>query len=164
MEALITHQFFVHFECEQIPDPENRVTISPEYKDHLGNPRPVIYYKATEYMMKAFEASREVCAQLFANCGVTDYTVYDPASNPDYVTYKGKGYRFDGAGHIVGTHRMGTDKKNSVVDTDMRSWDHGNLFMAGCGNMPTLGTSNPTLTMAALTFKAAEAILKQLSQ
>jgi choline dehydrogenase-like flavoprotein len=34
----------------------------------------------------------------------------------------------------------------------------------GCGNMPTLGTSNPTLTMAALTFRAAEAILKQLEQ
>jgi choline dehydrogenase-like flavoprotein len=46
----------------------------------------------------------------------------------------------------------------------MRTWDHPNLFLAGCGNMPTLGTSNPTLTMAALTFKAAEAMLNQLEQ
>jgi len=44
----------------------------------------------------------------------------------------------------------------------MRTWDHENLFLAGCGNMPTLGTSNPTLTMTALAFKSAEAILRQL--
>jgi choline dehydrogenase-like flavoprotein len=59
---------------------------------------------------------------------------------------------------------MGSDKNNSVVDLDMRTWDHDNLFLAGCGNMPTLGTSNPSLTMAALTFKAAEGILKQLEK
>jgi choline dehydrogenase-like flavoprotein len=164
MEHMITRQFLVHFECEQIPDPENRVTISPEYKDQIGNYRPVIHYHATEYMLKAFEAAKIVSDQLFKQCEIQDFTVYDANSNPDYVTYKGKGYRFDGAGHIVGTHRMGSDKKDSVVDPDMRTWDHENLFLVGCGNMPTLGTSNPTLTMSALTFKAAEAILKQLDQ
>jgi choline dehydrogenase-like flavoprotein len=164
MEYIITRQFLVHFECEQTPDPRNRVTISNEYKDHIGNYRPVIHYQATEYMLKAFEAAKTVSDQLFKQCDIEDYTVYDASTNPDYVTYKGKGYRFDGAGHIVGTHRMGADKKHSVVDPDMRTWDHENLFLVGCGNMPTLGTSNPTLTMAALTFKAAEAILKQLEQ
>ncbi|MBO9635375.1 MAG: GMC family oxidoreductase, partial [Chitinophagaceae bacterium] len=53
-------------------------------------------------------------------------------------------------------------KKDSVVNKDCRTWDHENLYLAGCGNMPTLGTSNPTLTTTALTFKAAEAILKHL--
>ena len=164
MKDIITRQFLIHFECEQIPDSENRVTISPEYKDHLDNYRPVIHYQATEYMLKAFEAAKTVSDQLFKQCGIEDYTVYNANTNPDYVTYKGKGYRFDGAGHIVGTHRMGSTKNDSVVDANMRTWDHGNLFLVGCGNMPTLGTSNPTLTMAALTFKAAEAILNQLEQ
>ena len=57
---------------------------------------------------------------------------------------------------------MGSDRTDSVVDPEMRTWDHKNLFLAGCGNMPTLGTSKPTLTMAALAFKSAEAILRQL--
>lgn len=164
MKDVITRQLLVHFECEQAPDPENRVTISPEYKDHIGNYRPVIHYHATEYMLKAFEASKIVSDQLFNQCDVQDFTVYNASTNPDYVTYKGKGYRFDGAGHIVGTHRMGFSPDDSVVNADMRTWDHENLFLVGCGNMPTLGTSNPTLTMSALTFKAAEAILKQLEQ
>ncbi|MEA9414087.1 GMC family oxidoreductase [Flavobacterium sp. PL02] len=164
IEDRVTRQFFTHFECEQAPDPNNRVTIDPVYKDNIDNYRPVIHYNATEYMLKAFEASGIVSEQLFDQCGIKDFTKYKPGVDPDYVTYKGKGYSFAGAGHIVGTHRMGFTKQDSVVDTDMRTWDHENLFLVGCGNMPTLGTSNPTLTMSALTFKAAEAILKQLEQ
>ncbi|CAC9974313.1 GMC family oxidoreductase [Flavobacterium panici] len=164
IENLVTRQFFTHFECEQAPDPDNRVTIDPQYKDNIGNYRPVIHYKATEYMLKAFEASGIVSEQLFSQCDIEDFTSYNPASDADYVTYKGKGYTFAGAGHIVGTHRMGFSKEDSVVDANMRTWDHENLYLVGCGNMPTLGTSNPTLTMSALTFKAAEAILQQLEQ
>lgn len=159
----VTRQFFTHFECEQLPEPENRVTIDPAYRDQLGNYRPVIHYHASDYMLKAFEATGIVSEQLFEQAGIQDFTQYG-AANPDYVTYKGKGYSFAGAGHIVGTHRMGFSKEDSVVDADMRAWDHENLFLTGCGNMPTLGTSNPTLTMSALTFKAAEAILQQLEQ
>ncbi|WP_296703457.1 GMC family oxidoreductase [Algoriphagus sp.] len=162
LEDRITRQVLVHAECEQAPDPECRVTIDPAYLDQLGNYRPVIHYRATEYMLKAFEAGREFVTQLFDKAGIEDYTVYNPEKDADYVTYKGKGYSFEGAGHIVGTHRMGKTKEDSVVNENMRTWDHDNLFLVGCGNMPTLGTSNPTLTMAALTFKAAEAILNQL--
>ncbi len=162
IENRITRQVFIHAECEQAPDPECRVTIDPAYKDAIGNYRPVIHYRATEYMLKAFEASRNFATQLFDQVGIEDFTSYNVNTDPDFVTYKGKGYSFAGAGHIVGTHRMGKRKEDSVVNEDMRTWDHDNLFLVGCGNMPTLGTSNPTLTMSALTFKAAEAILKQL--
>lgn len=163
IEAIVTRQFFTHYECEQAPDPENRVTISEEYKDNIGNYRPVIHYKATDYMLKAFEATDIMSNQLFPQCDIEDHTQYVPGSS-EYVTYNGKGYSFAGAGHIVGTHRMGFTPEDSVVNSDMRTWDHENLFLVGCGNMPTLGTSNPTLTMSALTFKAAEAILNQLEQ
>lgn len=162
IEDRITRQVFIHAECEQAPDPECRVTIDPAYRDAIGNYRPVIHYRASEYMLKAFEASRNFATQLFDQAGIEDFTTYNVNTDPDFVTYKGKGYSFAGAGHIVGTHRMGKSKEDSVVNEDMRTWDHGNLFLVGCGNMPTLGTSNPTLTMSALTFKAAEAILKQL--
>ena len=158
----VTSEFLIHYECEQIPDPECRVTISPEYKDRLGNHRPVIHYRATEYNLKGFEAATEVSAQFFDICKVEDRTSYEADLNPEYVRYKGIGYRIDGAGHIVGTHRCGDNPATSVTDRDMRTWDHENLFLAGCGNMPTIGTSNPTLTMTAMTFKAAEAILRQL--
>jgi choline dehydrogenase-like flavoprotein len=158
----IPRQLLLHYECEQLPDPENRVTIDPAYRDPIGNYRPVIHYNVTDYEKKAFEVAKDINDQLFEAGDIEDFTAYSLESNPDFVGYKGKGYNFSGAGHIVGTHRMGKSKKDSVVNRHSQTWDHENLYLAGCGNMPTLGTSNPTLTMTALTLMAADAILKKL--
>jgi len=73
-----------------------------------------------------------------------------------------EGFQYFGSGHVVGTTVMGSDKATSVLDPDQRSWDHPNLFMVGSGNFPTITTANPTLTLAAMALKAADAILKQL--
>jgi choline dehydrogenase-like flavoprotein len=58
--------------------------------------------------------------------------------------------------------RMGSDPGTSVVDGNQRSHDHQNLYLLGSGVFPSVGTANPTLTIAALTLMAAEAILKTL--
>jgi choline dehydrogenase-like flavoprotein len=57
---------------------------------------------------------------------------------------------------------MGSDPSSSVVDADQRCWDHQNLYMVGGGSMPTVGTSNVTLTIAALCLRSARAMLAQL--
>ena len=60
---------------------------------------------------------------------------------PEY-TQSGEALRVlvAGAGHIVGTHRMGTCKENSVTKGTCQTWDHENLYLVGGGSMPTLGT------------------------
>jgi len=58
----------------------------------------------------------------------------------------------------MGTYRMGTDPKSSVVDVAGRSHDHRNLFLVGSGVFPSSGTANPTLTLAALALKTAAEI------
>lgn len=73
-----------------------------------------------------------------------------------------EGFQYFGSGHVVGTTVMGTSQGDSVLDGDQRSWDHENLYMVGSGNYPTITTANPTLTLAALALKAADAILQQL--
>jgi choline dehydrogenase-like flavoprotein len=103
-------------------------------------------------------AASEFARQVFAGLGAVDYTSYNPF-DPGYVTHNGAGYTYHGAGHYVGTHRMGASPYESVVDPYQRSWDHENLYVAGCGSMPTIGTSNPTLTMVALTLRTAQSML-----
>jgi len=76
----------------------------------------------------------------------------------------GKFFSYYGAGHIVGTYRMGTDKTNSVVDADQKSWDHDNLYLVGSGTFPTVATANPTLTIAALCLRTADRILNKLGR
>ena len=56
-----------------------------------------------------------------------------------------------------------TTRTSSVVDPDQRSWDHRNLFLVGAGSMPTIGTSNPTLTLAALACRTAAVLVEELA-
>ncbi|MBB1201819.1 GMC family oxidoreductase [Enterobacteriaceae bacterium 89] len=143
---------------EQLPDPNNCVTISEEWRDPLGNYRPVIHYNVDEYSQRGMAFGREVARSLFSQLHIEDYTHYQP-DNPGYFTCQGQGYVWAGVGHVAGTHRMGTNSDNSVVNRHQQSWEHPNLYVIGCGSMPTLGTSNPTLTMTALTFATADHIL-----
>ena len=68
------------------------------------------------------------------------------------------------AGHIMGTARMGEDAATSVVDKNLRAHAHRNLFLVGAAVFPTGGTANPTLTIAALALRAADAILSSLTE
>lgn len=77
-------------------------------------------------------------------------------------TFGGKEFVFMGAGHVIGTYRMGTAPENSVVNRLQRSWQQDNLYLLGSGVFTTSGTANPSLTIAALSFWAAETINKQL--
>jgi choline dehydrogenase-like flavoprotein len=42
-------------------------------------------------------------------------------------------YNVYGAGHILGTYRMGNDPATSVVNSGLRTHDHGNLYLLGSG-------------------------------
>ena len=55
------------------------------------------------------------------------------------------------------------DSATSVVDADLRSHDHDNLYMLGSGVFPTAGTANPTLTIVALALRAAATIATKLA-
>jgi choline dehydrogenase-like flavoprotein len=64
----------------------------------------------------------------------------------------------------MGTTRMGVDIKTSVANAKGQSHDHHNLWFAGSSLFPTSGTANPTLTIAALALRTAEAIKVALLQ
>jgi choline dehydrogenase-like flavoprotein len=157
----LTRQFRIAWELEQLPHPGNCVTINPAYTDQLGNLKPVVSYHVSDYTRAAAPVSKRLNDEIFQRLGVVDYTQYCK-SDSGYFEYDGEGYTVNGAGHVVGTHRMGYDRLQSVVDRNQRTWDHENLYLVGCGNMATLGTSNPTLTASALAIWAADNILKDL--
>ena len=68
-----------------------------------------------------------------------------------------------GSGHVIGTYRMGSDPKRSVVDADLRAHDHPNLYLLGSGVFPTGAASNPTLTIAAMALRAAGPIRRTIA-
>ncbi|WEK70383.1 MAG: GMC family oxidoreductase [Candidatus Chryseobacterium colombiense] len=157
----LSRQVLFHFEIEQLPNPKNRVTINDQYLDVLGIPRPVIHYELTDYEMRAMEQAKLASDQMFERLGIEDFTKYNATDNNTFM-YNNVRYSYNGAGHIVGTHRMGSTPDDSVTNSYCKSWDHPNLYIVGAGNMTTLGTSNPTLTLSAFTIRSVESILADL--
>lgn len=137
----------IAIEHELLPDPNNRLTLSDK-KDWLGLPKPNIYYDVGDYVRRSAQTySVPIGKKLGVAMGATDIQVSTEFTQSD---------------HIMGGTIMGRDTSNSVVDVDCRAHDHSNLFLPGGGAMTTAGSGNSTLTMAALAFKAADAIVSQL--
>jgi choline dehydrogenase-like flavoprotein len=60
--------------------------------------------------------------------------------------------------HLLGTCRMGDDPATSVVDRYHRAHDVPNLFICDGSSLVTSGRGQPTMTIQALAFRAAEHI------
>ena len=60
--------------------------------------------------------------------------------------------------HLLGTCRMGNDPGESVVDKFHRAHDVPNLFICDGSSFVTSGRGQPTMTIMALAFRAAEHI------
>jgi len=162
---VFTRQFRIGFLVEQTPDLENRVTLS-EIRDGLGLRRPEISYNLSDYTRQGIVAAYRMKNLLFSKMGVKDCTKEvaknEPSRFEELIDDKIVPLSYGGAGHIMGTCRMGSKKDNSVVNSDQQSWDHDNLYLLGSSTFPTGGTANPTLTIAALALRAAEHIAKRV--
>src|SRR6516165_3090988 len=164
LNSVLTRQFRLGFLVEQSPDESNQVTLSNKFTDRLGLPRPQITYDLSDYTKKGMAEAKRVATLIFDRLGATEFTKARPNDPSQFEWPVGSGQRIDfyGSGHIVGTYRMGTDRSNSVVNADQRSWDHDNLYLVGSGTFPTVATANPTLTLAALSLRTAEKINQAL--
>ena len=60
--------------------------------------------------------------------------------------------------HVLGTCRMGNDPGQSVIDRYHRCHDIRNLFLCDGSSLVTSGRGQPTMTIQALAFRAAEHI------
>jgi choline dehydrogenase-like flavoprotein len=159
----LTRQFRIACLLEQSPQASNRITLDPTYKDGLGLARPKIAYGFDDYTLEGFAAARQTCSAIYQSMNAPEFTDYSQSqSQPGYFEYQGVPYVFFGAGHVVGTHRMGSDRALSITDANQRSWDHGNLWIVGSGSFPTVATPNPTLTIAAMAFKTAADVLAKI--
>jgi choline dehydrogenase-like flavoprotein len=64
----------------------------------------------------------------------------------------------DSSAHLLGSCRMGNDPKKSVINSDHRTHDVPNLFICDGSSLVTSGRNQPTETIQALAFRAADRI------
>lgn len=152
LKNTLSRQLRIASLLEVTPIEAHRVTLSDEV-DALGIPRPKVRYGINDdpYCQRGMNASIKIHHQIFNALGAQAEDIHHkPVS------------QFAGAGHIMGTYRMGDQPETSVVDKYQRSHDHKNLFLIGSGVFPTVAASNPTFTIAALALWAAQTINQQL--
>jgi choline dehydrogenase-like flavoprotein len=134
---------------EQLPRAENRVTLDPSRTDDRGNPVPRIEWSLDDRTRAAIRRANEVQRGILDELGATvDWTVGPANTGP--------------AAHHMGTTRMGTDPTETVVDADLRTHDLSNLWIVGSSVFPTGGAMNPTLTIGALSIRAADSVVASL--
>jgi choline dehydrogenase-like flavoprotein len=157
----LSRQFRLGFLVEQSPDDTNTVTLSDQFTDHLGLPRPQITYDLSEYTKRGLAAAKATATAIFQSMHAEEFTKpkADDPSTFEWPPGQKTRIQYFGAGHIVGTHRMGENSENSVVNSFQRSHDHRNLYLVGSGSFPTIATGNPTLTIAALCLRTADHII-----
>jgi choline dehydrogenase-like flavoprotein len=148
-------QIFLGTALEQLPAKKNSVALSSE-TDPFGVPLPLITYYYDDpsgYTTKGLKIAKMMHKLIFDKLNVTTYHLFtfkdDVLDGPGYF----------GAGHIMGTTRMGATGRDRVVDEHCKSIDHQNLYIVGSSVFVTGAVANPTLTIAALALRAADRIL-----
>jgi glucose dehydrogenase len=149
---------------EQLPNPNNRVQLSATARDGLGIPRPEVTYGVDAYTLAGLQNAVKATDAIFAKSNITNMTVTRKEDGYPSISFSNPQGGVDhmnvfGAGHIVGTACMGNNASQSVVNSDLQSHDHKNLFILGSAVFPTVATGNPTLTIAALTYRAARKLV-----
>ena len=131
-----------------LPVETNSVSLDPELKDAWGLPAMRITYREHEQDLKLYKYFQERGRELLAAAGAVKITDEPIKEEPGSTV------------HLLGTARMGNDPKSSVVDKYNRAHDVKNLFIVDGSSFVTSGRGQPTMTIQALAFRAADHIAR----
>jgi choline dehydrogenase-like flavoprotein len=140
--------YSLDFHAEQQPNPESRVSLSDE-TDALGMARLKVDWRYTTGDVDTVTRALALLAGDIRRSRVGSFD-YDPTTVEAEMTRYGA-Y----GGHHIGTARMGSDPRSSVVDAGCRVHGIDNLYIAGSATFPTSSQANPTLTVVALALRLA---------
>jgi gluconate 2-dehydrogenase alpha chain len=136
-------------QTENLPYADQMIDLDPHVRDQWGMPAPRMTY---DWRRPNERARVEFVRNKLVEIG--------NAMGAAHVWSAPFGAGAPGAHHQGGT-RMGSDPKNSVVNRYSQSWDIPNLFIAGSSTFPTMSGFNPTLTIQAVAFHTADAIINR---
>lgn len=131
---------------EDLPSPDNRVTLDADMTDSDGVPGVKVQYRLGDndrklrawHLEKAQEALRAAGAHSTLTIPVLPFS----------------------GGHMLGTARMGNDPQTSVTDPWGRAHDVPNLYIFDGSTFVTSGGVNPTATICALASRGVRELIR----
>lgn len=140
---------------EQEPRPENRVSLSLK-RDLLGTRLSRLEWSISDQDKRTMRILHKALDRDLRRRSMG--WVDSPLLSGDSSAWPIQG----DASHHIGTTRMGTDPRTSVVDPNCRVHGVENLYIAGSSVFPTSGYANPTLTIVALALRLADHIKRRV--
>ncbi|SMG44321.1 FAD-dependent oxidoreductase [Paraburkholderia susongensis] len=141
---------------EAVPDPDSRVTLSPDKRDRLGMPRVSVDWRLGEQVKRTFDKTFRLLAQELQMANVADVELDAPLEGRPWPA------KLEGTWHHMGTTRMHDSPREGVVDSDCKVHGISNLYVGGSSVFPTVGANFPTITIAALALRLAGHLVRQL--
>lgn len=137
-----------------MPHKNNYLDLDPTYKDQYGDPllRMTFNYRENERNQQKY--IREITKKIMEEMGAD--IINETGDQGDWDTTK---YQTT---HNTGGAIMGADPETSVLNNYLQMWDCENVFIPGANAFPHNSGMNPTGTVGALAYRAAEGIEKYL--
>jgi choline dehydrogenase-like flavoprotein len=147
LEKVARHAIDFWLSTEDLPQPENRVTVERDGKLTLS-------YTPTNETPK-----KELHTQLRSMLGKLHM-------EPDHLFHRFAYMKNDipvaGVAHQAGTCRMGDDAATSVVNREGRAHELDNLYLVDTSVFPSIGAVNPALTAMANSLRVGDHLLERM--
>jgi gluconate 2-dehydrogenase alpha chain len=133
---------------------DNYLDLDPTWKDVYGNPllRLTFDFKPNEHAMSKYLTDQ--ATKIAQAMPTTSIHVKQREGHYSIVPYQ--------TTHNTGGAAMGEDPRTSFVNRYLQSWDVPNLWVMGSSVFPQNAGYNPTGTVGALTYWAADAMKRYL--
>lgn len=148
LEDLSRHALDFWLTTEDLPDPENRITLDAE-------DRIVLSYTPNNQVpkRKLYEKLRDALSRI----GVPHHHLV-PRS-----IYMENDIEIAGCAHQAGTCRFGDDPATSVLDRNCKAHEFDNLYVVDTSFFVSIGAVNPSLTAIANALRVGDHLLQRLS-
>ena len=147
LDEVARHSADIWLTTEDLPKPENRVTVDGDGKIHLsyrctnGAETAALYGELKTILNKTGLAAHHVLAKNF---------------------YMNMSVPIAGVAHQAGTCRFGADPLSSVADVNCKAHELDNLYLADASIFPSIGAVNPALAVGANAIRGGDHIAEGL--
>ena len=153
LEMMAKHSLDFWLTSEDLPDPNNRVTIGRDGK---------IVLTYTPNNLEAHERLKDKLKQAMrqTNCTMHGHECHQGLFGRNL--YVGQRIPLAGVAHQNGTIRFGHDAKTSALDVNCKAHDVDNLYVVDGSFFPSSAAVNPALTIMANALRVGDHLLKRL--
>ena len=146
LESLASHALDFWLSSEDLPDPDNRITLARDGKIHLAlTPNNLeAHARLTQTLKKTMDATNE------------------SGSTRNRSFYVSKTIPIEGVSHQAGTLRFGLDPRTSVLDVNCKAHEIDNLYVTDGSFFPSSAAVNPSLTIIANALRVADHLKARL--